>query len=123
MSEVRREARHFSGILFVACMFIGGGIGMLFNHTGAGWILGMGVGFLLMALVKLKGVEPTPIAITLPKTLPFILLTAIGGLLILSGACLILNPQLLYPYLIGFITIAIGLLLAASGLIGFKRRG
>ncbi len=36
-------------LLFMACMFLGMGIGMLFDHTGAGTILGMGIGLLFIA--------------------------------------------------------------------------
>jgi len=41
--------------LFVACMFLGLGIGMLFDQAGAGIIIGMGIGFVLEALAS-KGV-------------------------------------------------------------------
>ncbi len=36
-------------LLFLACMFLGMGIGMLFDHTSAGTILGMGIGLLFVA--------------------------------------------------------------------------
>ncbi len=41
--------------IFVACMFLGLGIGMLFDHAGSGIIIGMGVGFLLEGIVSGRG--------------------------------------------------------------------
>ncbi|SHG57781.1 hypothetical protein [Ornithinibacillus halophilus] len=43
------------GIAFVGCMFLGLGIGMIFGNAGAGVLIGMGVGFLAMALFGLIG--------------------------------------------------------------------
>jgi hypothetical protein len=40
------------GVVFVGCMFLGGGIGSLLNEPQAGWLIGMGVGFLGMALSR-----------------------------------------------------------------------
>ena len=41
-----------SGLVFVGCMFLGGGIGALFGAPGAGWLIGMWAGFLGMALIR-----------------------------------------------------------------------
>jgi uncharacterized membrane protein len=43
-----------AGVLFVACFFLGMGIGLLFNRPGPGTILGIGTGFLAMYIVKRK---------------------------------------------------------------------
>lgn len=40
------------GLIFVGCMFIGMGIGMLLGATSVGMFIGMGVGFLAQAFVK-----------------------------------------------------------------------
>lgn len=48
-------SKGIGGIIFVGCMFIGGGLGTLLGESRTGWLLGMGVGFLGMALVRMKG--------------------------------------------------------------------
>lgn len=42
------------GIAFVGCMMLGIGIGILFDQAGAGVMIGMGVGFLAMAIIGKK---------------------------------------------------------------------
>jgi hypothetical protein len=43
-----------SGSAFFGCMVLGIGIGMLFDNAGAGWFIGAGAGFLLMAFLRAK---------------------------------------------------------------------
>lgn len=40
------------GIAFVGCMFLGAGIGMLLGNVAAGGAIGMGAGFIAMALFR-----------------------------------------------------------------------
>lgn len=49
------QSKGIGGIVFVGCMFIGGGLGTLLGESRTGWLLGMGIGFLGMALVRMKG--------------------------------------------------------------------
>ena len=42
------------GKLFVGCMFAGIGIGMLFGETGAGTMVGMGIGFIADSIYSKK---------------------------------------------------------------------
>ncbi len=44
----------WAGMVFVGCILVGLGLGFLFNQIVAGTILGVGVGFLAMALVSRK---------------------------------------------------------------------
>jgi len=50
--------------VFVGLMFLGAGVGLLVGHTGAGALIGMGLGFVAMALLRggaeEKGAEATP---------------------------------------------------------------
>jgi len=43
-----------SGLILPACLFIGIGVGMVFGHTGAGTLIGLGVGFLGMWVFRSK---------------------------------------------------------------------
>ncbi|WP_180227344.1 hypothetical protein [Bacillus cereus] len=41
------------GLVFVGCMFLGGGVGSMLGNAQTGWLIGMGAGFLGMALTRL----------------------------------------------------------------------
>lgn len=41
------------GLVFVGCMFLGGGVGSMLGNAQTGWLIGMGIGFLGMALTRL----------------------------------------------------------------------
>ncbi|MEC5425459.1 hypothetical protein QGM71_18420 [Virgibacillus sp. C22-A2] len=43
------------GFAFVTCLFLGAGIGMIFNNLELGGALGLGAGFLILALFRKKG--------------------------------------------------------------------
>ena len=43
-----------NGKIFVGCMFLGIGIGMYFGETGAGTMVGMGIGFIVERLYSNK---------------------------------------------------------------------
>ena len=49
-----KKRKGFTGLVFVGCMFLGAGIGMALGHTNVGGCIGMGVGFLAMAILRLK---------------------------------------------------------------------
>lgn len=54
MENINDNSYKTSGIIFVGCMFLGMGIGDIFDQTGPGMFIGMGVGFLASALAKLS---------------------------------------------------------------------
>jgi hypothetical protein len=41
-----------SGSAFFGCMILGVGVGALFDSAGAGWLIGTGIGFLVMAFLR-----------------------------------------------------------------------
>jgi len=105
------------GLLFVAAMFIGGGIGMLLGNTGAGWILGMGAGFLLMALTRAYRVKvEAEKGVRVRGYWGSALLAAISALMLASGYALLVDAQWALRYIGGLVLIALGLIFLAGAL-------
>lgn len=122
MGEEEKEDKGLSGLVFVACMFIGGGIGLLFGRPDVGGAIGMGVGFLLMAIFRSRKVESSRVVISLPRSFGQMVLCLIGALMIISGFLILYHPELLYPYLVGVGVILTGMLIFLAGLIGIRSR-
>jgi len=101
-------------------MFIGGGIGLLFGRPDVGGAVGMGVGFLLMAILRDKRVKSSQAIINLPRSFGQIALCSVGALMIIFGFLILYRPELIYPYLIGMGVILIGILIFLAGLIGIR---
>lgn len=52
MEEKKKDsAAVIGGVIFVGCMFLGAGIGMLYNKVAVGSTIGMGTGFILMGAI------------------------------------------------------------------------
>ena len=49
MDNKKKDDSSIGGVMFVGCMLIGGGIGMLLGNVAAGGAIGMGVGFATQA--------------------------------------------------------------------------
>ena len=120
MSEEEEKGKDLSGLVFVACMFIGGGIGLLFGRPDVGGAVGMGVGFLLMAILRGKRVKSSQAIISLPRSFGQVALCSVGALMIIFGFLILYHPELIYPYLIGMGVILIGILIFLAGLIGIR---
>jgi len=116
------DARHLAGSVFVACMFIGAGIGLIFDRPDVGGAIGMGVGFLLMGLIKARGVEAQPITIDLPRTLSSALMVMLGVLVIAIGGVILLKPEWLYPYVVAMAAMALGAFILTAGLLSLARK-
>jgi hypothetical protein len=52
--EIQNKGKKLGGTLFIGCMFIGIGIGMYFDKTSIGALIGMGVGWIASAIAKAK---------------------------------------------------------------------
>jgi hypothetical protein len=52
MEEKKKDGSSIGGLIFVGCMFIGGGIGMFYNSTQIGGAIGMGAGFIAMGAIR-----------------------------------------------------------------------
>ena len=50
----RKESNGYGsgGIAFVGCILVGVALGMLYGQTAVGSVLGVGVGFIVMALIR-----------------------------------------------------------------------
>lgn len=106
-----------AGLSFLACIVLGAGIGLLFGRPDVGAPIGVGIGFLVMALIGVKIVEPTPVTVRLPRSLGRIFLSVVGALVIVCGLFILYNPDLLYPWVAGIATVLIGLVLLLAGLV------
>ncbi len=113
----------FAGLSFVACILFGTGIGLLFGRPDVGATIGVGAGFLVMALIGLRAVEPTPITVRLPRSFGRVALCVIGVLVIVCGIFILYDVYLLYPWGAGIGTIVIGLVIFLEGLVAGHKKG
>ena len=51
MDKKKNNSSTIGGVVFVGFMFIGLALGMLYNNTAVGILLGLGVGFVAMGIV------------------------------------------------------------------------
>ena len=116
------EDNSIGGLVFVACMFIGAGIGMLFNETAAGGAIGMGIGFLIMAILRSRKIEEKPLELRLPKTLGDLIMVFLGLVMIAVGILVLYNPKLIFPYLPGIAAIIFGIIILLIGLSNIRSR-
>ncbi len=52
--EAKKEAQKVGGLLFVGCMFLGMAGGWYFDKMVMGLFCGMGIGFIMMAVVLMS---------------------------------------------------------------------
>ncbi len=105
------------GLVFIACMFLGMGIGMILDHVSAGTIIGMGVGFLAMAFINRYTKHREEKISRTSKSgslLPRAVLVFIGVLFILGGlylAGIISIPQIIsWEHIGASVLIALGII-------------
>lgn len=101
------------GLLFPAGMFIGGGIGLAVGQPGPGFLAGMGLGFLAMAVIRLKH---EPVRVRVPSTARGYFLLLAGLTLVVAGPALVYRPDIVFPYLVAaFLTLLGAGLLVIGG--------
>jgi len=99
------QEKNIGGMLFVGCLFIGIGLGLLFNRPDIGATTGMGVGFILLALVRVRG---TPVEVSLPPRIGGYFLLLVGIFLIFVGLSFLMEWEFIFPYLFGVFVILLG---------------
>ena len=111
-----------AGLSFIACILFGAGIGLLCGRPDVGGSIGVGAGFLVLALIGTRVLEPPSITIGLPRSFGRILLAAVGALIIVCGIFILYNVDLLYPWVAGIGTVVMGLVIFLGGLVGGGKR-
>mgnify|MGYP001772641534 CR=1 FL=1 len=107
---MEEEGRHVSGLVFVALMFLGAGVGLIFDRPDVGGAIGMGLGFLAMAYVRARYRElRAEKTVTLGKTIGSALLALNGLAFIAGGLGLLLEIEIPIRILGGIFAVAIGL--------------
>ena len=104
MRENRREKK-IGGIFIPAFLFIGIGIGLLFGLPGEGALVGLGVGFLAMAIARTREGMGTG----LHSSAPVVISILVGFMFIAAGIGLIYFPAMLWPYLGAAVLILLGI--------------
>lgn len=51
MEDNKKGGSAIGGVVFVGCMFVGAGLGMLYGKVAVGGAIGMGVGFIAMGVI------------------------------------------------------------------------
>lgn len=120
MSKEKRA--DIGGLIFVGCMFLGIGIGMILENVAAGTVIGMGIGFMGMAFLRTKEIKPAPVKLGFPRTLRRLILLSIGILMIVSGLTLLWKPEYMFPYVVSAGIIIVGLLFLIAGLTGMQEK-
>jgi hypothetical protein len=53
METQKKSVNQIGSLIFVGCLFIGGGVGLAIGKVAIGGAIGMGIGFLAMAVVQM----------------------------------------------------------------------
>lgn len=114
------ERRHrWSWEVFMACMFIGLGIGQVLDSPGTGVLIGMGVGFILGAFIRIE----RKITLSIPRSYGSAVIIVIGAVFLLMGLSLLgLFPLEILRILGGVFLVALGSALLVLGALNLQRR-
>jgi len=98
-----------SGLLIPAGAFIGIGLGMIAGYPGPGVLIGLGLGFLVSAILHQRGTEAPDSVFPCCGHGKGWISALIGIFLIIVGIGIIWGPANLWPYIVGIFLILIGL--------------
>jgi len=100
-------------------MFLGIGIGMIFGHTGAGTLIGMGIGFILMQFFNSRRV--TTFGTYRYNSMKFLTMIFIGIVFILLGLSMLNIIEIPWSSIGALFLIIIGILIFITAIIPTKR--
>ncbi len=106
--------------VFAGLMFLGMGVGLIFDQAGAGTLIGMGLGFIALALIPKKYKRGDVVYIETQSKLGQIVKIIIGLLFIIGGlhlAGVLTIPEFVAKNIGALFLIAIGLLLVTKALL------
>ena len=98
------------GKIFVGFMFLGIGIGMIFDKAGAGCLIGMGIGFIISSLIKDKEEKSDK------STFSQFWRILLGLFLIFLGVSMLIKYEIMWEYVFPAFLILLGLSLILSAL-------
>ena len=103
--------------IFIGFMFLGLGLGMLYGNTGAGLLIGMGIGFIVSSLLS-KGKR---IFIEAGVTQRSILITSliIGGIFIFFGLWVLGIITISWNVIAGFLLLLLGIAFIVWGTLSY----
>lgn len=113
------EEHRWAGELFIACMFLGIGIGVILGVAGAGTLVGIGVGFILASIVERTGRR---YVLKLPKSLSSLIPVVVGAGFILGGLGVQQYSVLATRYAIAVSMIIVGILVLATSIVALRKK-
>ena len=102
-----------SGFIISAFILIGLGVGLLVDHLGSGFLIGLGLGFAGSALLPF--VRKSPVGECSQKGTANVTTLIIGVFLIFIGIGIVLAPAAIWPYAIAGFLILFGVWILVRG--------
>ena len=102
----------FDGKVFVAFMFLGLGIGIMFDQAGAGIMIGMGLGFIAGTLIH---IEPGSVVLKIPPVMVGATMGILGLVFLLSGLSLLIGLEIPWKIVGGLALSVVGVAILVSG--------
>lgn len=113
------EERRWAGELFITCMFIGIGIGVILDAVAAGTLVGVGAGFILASIIEKTG---GGYVFKLPKSLSSLIPVVVGAGFVLGGLGVQQYSVLATRYAIAVSMILVGILVLATSIAALRKK-